>query len=365
MVVIAAAGDIMTGDHPVCFGHGIRSVIRKKGLRFLVSEIEPWLQKADICFGNLEAVLADEKPGEEKSLSASELRGDARTAGLLAEAGFTLLNLANNHILQHGMAAFDETIAGLGAAGISCIGLQEGRGSNVHLVDQNGIRLAFVGYSLRPEKFLNTRQGGYARCSHQEVLRQVAGLRSARPEAKIIVSLHWGEEYLNYPSSEQIDFAHELIDAGALVILGHHPHVLQGVETYRSGLICYSLGNLIFDKWQRNSRQSMLVRITVGPDGIAGYQLVPVYIRKNYSLCLGCERANRKILARLAEYSDAVAQRSAKIAGGRKYDQQARAAYFRFRISSYLYFIFHLWRYPPRILAQSLGRSIRRRLGKE
>ena len=92
----------------------------------------------------------------------------------------------------------------------------------------------------------------------------------------IIISLHWGDEYIQKPSLDQIILAKMIIDQGADIILGHHPHVIQGIETYKNKLIAYSLGNFIFDMWMPKTRESILLQIELNKKGIKGFNVVPV-----------------------------------------------------------------------------------------
>jgi hypothetical protein len=93
----------------------------------------------------------------------------------------------------------------------------------------------------------------------------LAAIQTSNAPVKI-VSIHWGDEYSHYPSPEQIELAHRLVDHGACLVLGHHPHVVQGVESYRNAVIAYSLGNFIFDMdWSERTRSSILLKAEIEP----------------------------------------------------------------------------------------------------
>jgi poly-gamma-glutamate synthesis protein (capsule biosynthesis protein) len=100
----------------------------------------------------------------------------------------------------------------------------------------------------------------------------------------VIVSLHWGTENAFYPSPKQIDLAHSLIDHGATLILGHHPHIIQGIETYKNGLIAYSLGNFQFDPGlsQSQTSDSMILSVSFNKSGLEGYSVCPVVIDADF-----------------------------------------------------------------------------------
>ena len=109
MINIAAVGDIMLGDHPVCFGHGIRSTMNRKGCMHFVKNVIESLNGHEIIIGNLECVISDIGINE-NILSSSELRGSKESLSLLKLCGFNVLNIANNHMLQHGVDAFNDTV---------------------------------------------------------------------------------------------------------------------------------------------------------------------------------------------------------------------------------------------------------------
>lgn len=364
-IKLAAVGDLMLGDHPVCIGHGIRSTMESKGFDFITEELSPKLQNVDIAFGNLESVLSDYGYNPDL-LPSAELRGRPGDAKNLAKLGFNVINIANNHAMQHGVEAFEETVALLESENIDVIGLNKNCVSNLLLKELNGVNVAFLGYSLRPEKFCNGITP-YALSNEQDIITQIKKLAS-NFDGAIILSLHWGEEYLNYPSTSQMLFARKLIDEGVSLILGHHPHVLQGVEKYQSGLIVYSLGNFIFDKWQKTPRETILFFCDITNEGVADYKYEPVYIRKDYKLTIASGRVKRRILKNLKHYNDKlvkVINDNDLLGSEQQYLKASKNAYFKFRMQSYLYFISHIYRYDLMEIVNSALRFFRRRLGLE
>ena len=237
-IKLLAVGDVMLGDHPVCIGHGIRSTIEKKGFDFITGGIKDRIQATDISFGNLETILSDAGYRPE-ALSSAELRGSPAYASYLSSTGFNLINIANNHCMQHGLVAFKETIDLLKREKMEVIGLMDDGKSNLVIREKGDAKLAFLGYSLRPEKY-SKLDPPYALLDEDKIIEQVVDI-AGRFDGSIVVSLHWGEEYLNYPSRKQMLFARRLIDNGASLIFGHHPHVLQGIKhtTMRSSYIAW------------------------------------------------------------------------------------------------------------------------------
>ena len=358
---LVAVGDLMLGDHPVCFGHGIRSTIEDKGFNFLVDEIAECLHDSEITFGNLETILSD-VAHDPRSLASSELRGRPIDAKNLSDAGFNFLNIANNHCMQHGLEAFNDTVHLLSAENIDIIGLNIDGKSNVIIKTISDINIAFVGYSLRPEKF-HKFDPPYALSNEDTIIQDITNI-SGSFDGPIVVSLHWGEEYLNYPSRKQMHFAHKLIDEGAALVLGHHSHVLQGIETYNGGIIVYSLGNFIFDKWQRNPRETILFKCTLSHEGVISYICEPLFIGRDYRIRKASGRNRSKIQSNISKYTKLIHEVSADgaLGGEEQYVNAAKNAYLKFRIQSYLHFLMHIYKYDPRIIYSSALRFIKRRL---
>jgi len=361
MIRLLAVGDIMLGDHPVCIGHGVRSVIKKNGFDFPFKHTAQILKDADITFGNIETVLSDIGLNPAK-IEDIELRGSPESAPALCDAGFNVLSIANNHIMQHGKKAFSETIGILKKNGIFCVGLNSVNNiSNVYSFEKDKIKIGLVSYSLRPEKY-HASKSLYASGALDGITAQVNELSDLFDV--VIVSLHWGEEYMNIPSQGQIHFAHEIIDAGASLIIGHHPHVLQGIEKYKRSYIVYSLGNFIFDKWQRNCRETIILDCDIDQNGIKDLNFVPVIINKNYQPQLAMDSTKIRIVNNISKYTQAIYKNSTKDPDSdtQQYTKKSKRAYLVFRLSSYFYFLTHLHRYSFDMIKQSITRSFFRRI---
>jgi len=363
-IIIKAVGDIMLGDHPVCIGHGIRSTLGNDNVASLLGDFVSEFKKADMVFGNLETVLSDVGLTE-SNIKSFELRGEPRRASELRDAGFNCLSVANNHALQHGEEAFNNTVNLLNDNNIKPIGLSRAHKFNVQVFELNGMRIAFLGFSIRPEKFSSTTELPYDKRAYEdcaELCSKVEGL--SKSHDFVILSLHWGDEYLNYPSKKQTEFAHALISAGANVILGHHPHVLQGIECYSGGVIVYSLGNFIFDKWQDNPRQTMVVTLTLSKNKEINVQYEAAYIDKKFRVEKARGRKGDIIIKNIESYSDKINE----IPASRDYTDEryailAEKAYKKFRMQSYLYFLLNIYKYDLKSIVQSSIRFIKRRLG--
>ena len=206
--------------------------------------------EADLVIGNLECTLTRSGniiPGK------CTLRGSPQWAPIMRRAGIGLVSLANNHVMDYGIGGLSSTLDALSRAGIHAVGA----GINRHeacsplFVDVGGRRIAFLARSsviVSAPTYAGDDVPGVAFLDPAET---ISTIRSCRSQADLVILLiHWGLEEYSYPSPTQRQLAERFVDAGANAILGHHPHVLQGFESYKSAAIAYSLGNFVFDEFE-------------------------------------------------------------------------------------------------------------------
>jgi len=279
-VTLFAVGDIMLGDTPNSYGFGVGSYIEQEGPLFPFRLSANILKRADLLFGNLEVVLSSFNRSCDP-FEKIQLRGQPKAVDGLIYAGFDILSLANNHIMQHGRQALEETIETLRGGGIAVTGVEikEQNVSNISILEKKGLTFGFLGYNFRPQQyFLNSPL--YV---DGDVYRIGRDIEQVRERADIIiVSVHWGDEFIHYPSPEQVKLGRQIIDSGAKVVLGHHPHIIQGIERYHGGVIAYSLGNFVFDMWQERLRKSMILCCGFSDTGEVTYDIIPVVINQSW-----------------------------------------------------------------------------------
>ncbi len=203
------------------------------------SEIEDLIGRTPYSMINLETVLCRDGRLLEKAIV---LRADPTMAKYLQVVGIKAVNLANNHTFDYGPDGFRQTLSVLENSGVGYFGVTETGIQSPYLFQANGLNIAVLGYTIGGT---GDSDIGVARLDERRIKGDIADLKSRNID-RIIVNLHWGEEYVAYPSPEQQRIARRLIDAGADVIVGHHPHVVQGIEKYKNGAIFYSLGNFNF-----------------------------------------------------------------------------------------------------------------------
>jgi len=218
------------------------------GFQSLWNDLKPVFADADLLFGNLETPIAPTSggPGRPFVFNAPE-----ELPGALKASGFAILSTANNHAYDQGARGLLETLARLEAAGLATVGSGRNRlqAEAPTILERKGIKVAFLAYTDLFNVDLNRSDKGpwVARLAEESAL---AAISSARTRADlVVVSLHWGNEYEHRPRPRQRDMALKLVGAGADLILGHHPHVLQPVEWIeangRRGAVAFSLGNFI------------------------------------------------------------------------------------------------------------------------
>ena len=218
-----------------------------------------------------------------------------------------------------------------------------------------------LGYSLRPEEHRPGVPPPYALGAEARMIEDIRAAASGGDA--VLVSLHWGDEYVEYPSLAQMRFARRLVEAGADIIVGHHPHVVQGVERYRGAVIAYSLGNFVFDMWQRATRHSILLTVVLRGKGDLDHRVAPVWIGADHrpvaSADLHPYRKAEVLFRRQADRLSLPAREQDRLDA--EYRALARRRMRRNRYEDYAFFISRLLTYRPTYVCQSVSRSLGRR----
>jgi poly-gamma-glutamate synthesis protein (capsule biosynthesis protein) len=360
-IKLNAVGDVMLGDFPLTLGFGVGSSIGKNDHVGLFDGITHVLKNCDICFGNLEVVLSNIGL-KKKDIISSQMRGDPCFVEILKDAGFNVMSVANNHILQHGSGAFYDTIERLVQNGILPIGVADlNEKIKPQFIKKNGMNIGFLAYSFRPEKYWP--EVLYAKSDINSIINDIQMTKSNCDV--VVVSIHWGDEFVQYPSLEQIKIGRLFIDAGASLILGHHPHILQGLEYYKCGLIAYSLGNFVFDFWQNKFRKTFILHCELSKKGIENYNYTPVYIKSNYAPEIMDGKGNAELLQMVHTLSKKIQNITIESNFQEKiYKANVRKKLFINKVENRLFFLKNFFRYEPWVLRQSICRFIGERLIK-
>jgi len=259
VTALVAVGDIMLGRYCNV------QMLNNQNFKYPFLKTADLTSSAAISFGNLESPLVENCPTTTTGMTFCT-RPEAIEG--LKFAGFDVLSLANNHILNYGQDGREQTTKLLNS-------------NNILPSDPNNIAMPILS-KVKGKQFNNISFGflsfDLVTYPKTDVVEKV---REATTKVDIlIVSLHWGEEYQKEPAPWQKDLAHQIIDSGVKVIIGHHPHVTQPMETYHNGLIFYSLGNFVFDQpWSEETKKGEIAKIIFEGTNIKSSELIPIYIQ--------------------------------------------------------------------------------------
>ena len=268
----------------------------------------PLLREADVSFANLELPLSRTgKPAPEKIL----LRGAPEMAGALTEAGFDVMAFANNHVLDYGEDAFAETMSLMDSLGVALVGggMNLAQARKPALIKRGKLTIGFLAYcsviprgfeaaasdpgvnpvrahtAYRPWRDLSEYPGTPPRidtwAEPAHLARMKRDIRNLRKKADlVVVNHHWGTSMTHEVMDFEREIAHASVDAGADLVLGGHPHVLQAVEFHKGAPIVYSMGNLIFDFdipfFTDETHDTFLFGCTLTKKGVREPYLMPV-----------------------------------------------------------------------------------------
>jgi len=257
-VVLIAVGDSMLSR---VVGQKMRAY---NDYRYPFLKTGAFLRDADITFGNLETAVF---PGPPIKTGEMLFRADTESLEGLIFAGFDLVSLANNHTPNFGTEGLQKTFAYLQESEIGFVGAGESEYSAraPYIIERNGITFGFLAYNderVVPQSY--AAQDGHAGTAFMDSLKMTEDVSVLKNSVDfVIVSMHAGVEYTYTHSTRQKEFAHDAIDAGAALVIGHHPHWVQRMEKYKNGYIIYSLGNFVFDQmWSQETREGAIAIIT-------------------------------------------------------------------------------------------------------
>jgi poly-gamma-glutamate synthesis protein (capsule biosynthesis protein) len=269
--VVIAGGDVL-------FDRGVKEQMEKGGgPGELLSGISPLLHEADVALANLECPLTERTAPILKRFS---FRCDPAMAHALKDAGFTALSIANNHTSDYGRAGLRDTARFLERDGLIAVGGGEDQDRAVapRYVRAGGTTIALLGFVDMPIEGLMPMPElpGPAMANLERV---TAAIKEARAHADLVaVMVHWGVEYRHTPTQRQRALAAAMAQAGADLIVGQHPHVIQTIEIIGDTTVFYSVGNLVFDQRRPECTEALLVMMRTGADGGPTVEAVPIRI---------------------------------------------------------------------------------------
>ena len=258
---------VFTGD--VLLDRGVKPVIEKNSVKDLFRGVSHHFLNADFVVINLECPITDTATPVNKKYI---FRADSKCADGLKQAGVTHCALANNHTMDQGRQGLQSTVHHLESVGIATMGygltLKERIAPT--LIHKNGINVAlFNSCPMRVENWQNienTPDINQADCS--TIAKEIRNFKDQHADYYVVAILHWGTEFISTPSLTQRYSAAELVSAGADLIIGHHPHVVQKMEYINGKPVFYSLGNFVFDQKTPDSRKAQMAVLTFSPDSL-------------------------------------------------------------------------------------------------
>ena len=280
---------LLVGD--IMLDRGVEDLIKQNSIYYPFQKISHFLRGIDIVFGNLEGPIVKNPP--ELLDNSLKFAFNPEVIKGASWCNFNLFSLANNHTLDMGKEGLEETKRWLRKYQINFVG--NPLSGNLNSQD----------FSFSTDKiiFLAFNQIFPFVIREEEIIKKVKTVKSLNPNKFLIVSLHWGEEYKLINSSAQQKLAHQLIEAGADLIIGHHPHVVQNIEKYQGKLIFYSLGNFIFDQYfSPDTQQGLAVGLEIYPKNLV-YRLFPLQINLSQPVLMEQNKAS-EFLIQLAKRSD-------------------------------------------------------------
>ena len=272
MIKFSFVGDISLGEHYFSFGHGPKKHAEKN---YLFKDVEQELNKADYVIANLEGPISD-KGMDKNDPEKMVFRASPKIIEQLLKANINILNIANNHILQHGEDVFFDTIKLLEENNIGIIGKNK---QPALIVGGNSGEIAIFGCSDIEDNIYKHQN------LYQKVDNEFYDLLSDAvvQHSQVMVIIHWGREDRHQPTERQIEIENKLKSIGVRVVVGHHPHIFYPIKYMPDFFCAYSLGNFIFDlTWDNKLIKTGVLNLQFNPSlEILSAEVVPVTIYNN------------------------------------------------------------------------------------
>lgn len=250
-------------------------MIRQHGVDRPFDGVGEFIRQFDLAYANLES------PVSSRGRSTGKLycfRGDTNFFPGVVNAGFDIISIANNHTIDWGQTAFSDTRDIIERHGLLPVGFGAPSEVEPAIVEKNGLRFAFfasVGIPLRGVVWPLSLSGP----CQADIAALAAAIRDTRDDVDFVIcGMHWGEEYKYRPMPDNVAWAHQLVDAGADLVVGSHPHILQSIESYKGRLILYSLGNFVYDQHKTYQRQSGIFACVFRKGMIDSAAFIPVFL---------------------------------------------------------------------------------------
>ncbi|AOH56228.1 capsular biosynthesis protein [Peribacillus muralis] len=276
----------MVGD--VMMGRYVEEVTEKHGYDYLFRYMKPYFADSDYVSGNYEhPALKDDASSYKEADTAIRLNSNKSGVKAVKDAGFSVMTLANNHMMDFEEQGLLDTIDEFKRTDMNYVGAGKNTAeakASIDYADVNGVRVATLGFTdvYGKDAVPTDTQAGILNSNPDLLFEMIGKAKDAKQGNAdlVVVNMHWGQEYSTSATLRQKDLAKAVIDAGADIIIGHHPHVLQSFDVYKDGIIFYSLGNFIFDQGWTRTKDSAMVQYHLAEDGKASIDVVPLQIEE-------------------------------------------------------------------------------------
>ncbi len=272
-------------------------------------EVRSTIQHADFAVGTLNATISEVAP-HTGCVPTYVLVGDSRNADALARAGFDAMSIATNHIKDCGPAncgdqAFFETLHNLQRVGIQIVGAGENEVNALQpiIFTVNGVRFAILsqGQIEQGGVYAAQNKAGIARLTEENITQAIQAIRSMVDV--IIFMPHWGPEDRAIPTWIQRNLAHAIVAAGADLVVGNHTHVVQGYQKINRTWVFYGLGNFVFDQWQRDHQQGVMLRVRFQGATLLDFQWIPTHVDRDGRVHLADSSESTEIIQKIEQAS--------------------------------------------------------------
>lgn len=271
-LTISLVGDILMDG-------SVRSQINQNGYHYPWEYVRDYFQEDDITIGNLETSITRE--GTIWPDKQFNFRSDPENLEAMKKAGIDVVSLANNHSLDYGYDGLLDTLNHIDKSGIFRVGAGKDRSDAFKetIIEKNGYKIGILGFSrVVPDVgwWATNSRPGLAGAYDPQLPGALEKVKEVKEKVDIlIVSVHWGTELQTRPRDIDVIAAKKLIDAGADTIMGHHPHVLQGVEIYNGKPILYSLGNFVFGVKSELTSNTVIGQVNIVNGKVDSLKLIP------------------------------------------------------------------------------------------
>ena len=275
ILTISMVGDILLDG-------SVKRFIGKNGVDYPWKEVQEYLRASDLAIGNLETSITDRNiKWEGKKYN---FKAPSRVLKGLKDSGIEVVTIANNHVLDYGHDGLIDTMKNLDKYDIKYAGAGKNKKEAVKgvILEKKGVKVGILSFSrVIPDMkwYAKDNRAGIVSAYDPYVNEMLECIKEMKKEADIVIlSIHWGVERSTSPRKEEIAVAKKAIDSGADIVMGHHPHVLQGIEIYKGKPIFYSLGNFVFGSWDKINSKTVIGQVVIKGKKVSDVKIIPCKI---------------------------------------------------------------------------------------